>query len=228
VDAHNVNNNSHNDHSSLLSYYTRCSAKDLDLYDDFHRSSIVKRMDRFLAMWIYHQAIRFLPSNPMTILDVGCGSGNFIGHLLRYAPCASITGVDFCEELLELATRRFETCAFRLLDLCNMPPEYPKVQVVFCLGVINHFASPILDDVLLSLSNMSLQRLVISFVHSHSLFSGRVLRSYSKVSIPYMTHSSQKIINILTKLGMHMVKCKHVGLVSFISPVTLLVMDHRP
>jgi demethylmenaquinone methyltransferase/2-methoxy-6-polyprenyl-1,4-benzoquinol methylase len=39
-------------------------------------------------------------------LDIGCGSGDYIALLLR-AGAAHVTGVDFSEEMLELAERRF-------------------------------------------------------------------------------------------------------------------------
>ncbi|MBI4226695.1 MAG: class I SAM-dependent methyltransferase, partial [Candidatus Omnitrophica bacterium] len=55
------------------------------------------------------QALRYLDGpNPQRVLDVGCGSGEFLRRLRTRYPAAVLTGVDPSAGMLEVARRKFE------------------------------------------------------------------------------------------------------------------------
>jgi tRNA (cmo5U34)-methyltransferase len=49
----------------------------------------------------------FAPEQPITVLDLGAGTGSFSWHILNRYPCARFTLVDLAEKLLETAQKRF-------------------------------------------------------------------------------------------------------------------------
>lgn len=61
------------------------------------------------------------------IIDLCCGTGDLSFHLVRSDKSLSITGVDFCEPMLEGARKRAtredrnQRIAFRIADVSNLP-----------------------------------------------------------------------------------------------------------
>jgi len=60
------------------------------------------------------------------VLDLCCGTGDLVFHLLRTDPTLDVTGVDFCEPMLQAARRRSEReacgkAAFVEADVMSLP-----------------------------------------------------------------------------------------------------------
>jgi demethylmenaquinone methyltransferase/2-methoxy-6-polyprenyl-1,4-benzoquinol methylase len=74
------------------------------------------------------RAVRELAAPPGgRVLDMCCGTGDLSFHLLRTDPTLSVTGVDFCEPMLEGARRRApreaaaKSVEFRAADVMDLP-----------------------------------------------------------------------------------------------------------
>jgi demethylmenaquinone methyltransferase/2-methoxy-6-polyprenyl-1,4-benzoquinol methylase len=74
------------------------------------------------------RAVRELAAPPGgRVLDLCCGTGDLTFHLLRTDPSLSVTGVDFCEPMLEGARKRAtraphgERAAFLTGDVLSLP-----------------------------------------------------------------------------------------------------------
>jgi SAM-dependent methyltransferase len=76
---------------------------------------------------------REVPSNNLTVLDVGCGAGNMIHHLSRYG---TVIGIDNNPVPLEIAHQRGYDA--RLADAEDMPFEDESFHLVTALDVIEH------------------------------------------------------------------------------------------
>lgn len=89
----------------------------------------------FKEMFVYGKK-----SCGVSILDVGCGFGDFYGFLkaegLLNRQRISYTGYDISPKLLEVARKKYPEARFELKDV--MEDRYvPKFDYVFCSGVFN-------------------------------------------------------------------------------------------
>lgn len=74
-----------------------------------------------------------------SVLDVGCGFGDFFGYLAERGWSGDYVGVDICPELLEEAQRRFGPKGARF-ECADFSSEAPPVtaDVAVALGLFNH------------------------------------------------------------------------------------------
>ena len=84
---------------------------------------------------------------PRHILDLGCGDGSSIKHILARFPDARATLVDWSPEALGLASSRLKHAKRRvefMLGDANSCEPYADLEadVVLSLGVVEHFSSP--------------------------------------------------------------------------------------
>ncbi len=56
--------------------------------------------------WRRRAIAQLAPRPSAEILDLCCGTGDLVFHLLRVEPSLAVTGIDFCEPMLERARRR--------------------------------------------------------------------------------------------------------------------------
>jgi len=56
--------------------------------------------------WRKHAIARLDPPRGGTVLDLCCGTGDVVFHLLRTDPTLDVTGIDFCAPMLDGARRR--------------------------------------------------------------------------------------------------------------------------
>jgi demethylmenaquinone methyltransferase / 2-methoxy-6-polyprenyl-1,4-benzoquinol methylase len=56
--------------------------------------------------WRKRAIARLNPPSGGTVVDLCCGTGDVVFHLLRTDPSLDVTGIDFCEPMLEAARRR--------------------------------------------------------------------------------------------------------------------------
>jgi len=72
------------------------------------------------------------------LLDVGCGTGWYIGALRRdFARCV---GLDVSAGMLEIAQRRAPDAEFLNADLESLPFDRPSFDAILCTRVLSHVA----------------------------------------------------------------------------------------
>ena len=92
----------------------------------------------------YHQIlldilshIEFESDDSFTILDAGCGTGNLIKLLVERFPNAKIYGLDFSNDMLEIAKKKNPSVSFiegDIFDVENLPlPSFDLIVVSFVL-----------------------------------------------------------------------------------------------
>jgi SAM-dependent methyltransferase len=87
------------------------------------RSSQEKRFEALIALGDFHGR---------SILDVGCGFGDFLAYLRDHGIEPRYTGVDICEPMVRRCQERFEGCAasFHVGDVLEWQPgEQPDFVV---------------------------------------------------------------------------------------------------
>lgn len=77
------------------------------------------------------QAVSFFRASPPgRVLDVACGTGDFVCALVRASPGSEVTGLDFSEEMLRIARRRMPGASFVQGDALALPFEAEAFDAV--------------------------------------------------------------------------------------------------
>jgi ubiquinone/menaquinone biosynthesis C-methylase UbiE len=83
---------------------------------------------------------------PTTILDVGCGTGEFSSRVAALFPAARVTGVDLLEPHLELARERYrafgDRLQFKQADAFELPFADRSFDLVVCRHMLQAIPQP--------------------------------------------------------------------------------------
>lgn len=125
-------------------------AKEFDAIYTHQKSALGRTLDSIYRRDMYDR-FRFTMENSEPIqgrsfLDVGCGSGYYAVELARRG-ARSVTGVDFSENMLELARKRATEhqvagpCRFVRADVLHWQPE-TRFDVSLVIGVMDYLPEP--------------------------------------------------------------------------------------
>ncbi|MDA8098464.1 MAG: class I SAM-dependent methyltransferase [Nitrospiraceae bacterium] len=87
----------------------------------------------------YHMLADIAPPDELrnaSILDYGCGTGDFYRFLKRRGITVKYTGVDINPNFIELAKQKYPECTFRVMDISEDELEGYYDYIVIC-GVFN-------------------------------------------------------------------------------------------
>jgi ubiquinone/menaquinone biosynthesis C-methylase UbiE len=109
-----------------------------NIYDRRWNSYVSKTLN-FLKNWanISLQA---------TVLDIGCGTGEFENLILRDNPDQQITGVDISEQMLLVAKQKFQAYPnvnFHIAGASNLPFANQSFDVVVSASAFHFFDDPV-------------------------------------------------------------------------------------
>jgi SAM-dependent methyltransferase len=96
----------------------------------------------------YHTLADIAPSsalNNCTVLDYGCGTGDFYRFLKRRGIKVKYTGVDINENFIELAKKKYPECAFSVMEADDNALE-GYYDYIFICGVFNLSVPGVQDD----------------------------------------------------------------------------------
>ncbi len=108
--------------------------------------------------------------NNATVLDYGCGTGDFFKFLKRRGINVRYTGVDINENFISLARQKYPECRFQVLDDVNSVPEGPYDYIFIC-GVFNLQVPGVDDDMkntLVDLFKICNKGLALNALSSHT------------------------------------------------------------
>lgn len=84
----------------------------------------------------YEVVLKFIEHNPLSILDFGCGKGDFLSFLKNRGINCQYTGIDINPSLIELARKNHSNAKFYVQDIETEPLER-SFQYVIAIGVFN-------------------------------------------------------------------------------------------
>lgn len=97
--------------------------------------------------------------NPATLLDVGCGNGEFLREAGKAMPSARLAGADISPSVIESNRLRMPGVDFHVLDL-DRGRLSAKFDAVVCMEVVEHCKR--YEEAIKKLSDMTIKRLIIT------------------------------------------------------------------
>jgi len=117
-----------------------------------------------------------------TVLDYGCGTGDFYRFLGRRGIVPRYTGVDINENFIEIARKKYPQCTFGVMDITEGDDELEGFDYIFICGVFNYLVPGVGDD----LKNT----LVTLFKHCNKGLALNALSSHTPVKDPELNYTS--------------------------------------
>ncbi len=118
----------------------------LKLYNEWHQKMSNSDSDDVLQLPWYKTAESILPNlNHLKVLEVGCGRGVFCQYLKNQYPNADITGVDFSEKAIEIASLRNKQkndINFRVENAESLTFENDSFDIVISCETLEHVSRP--------------------------------------------------------------------------------------
>lgn len=88
------------------------------------------------------EIVQYVPRGSHRMLDVGCGAGVLLSHLVEIGRCSESWGIEFVES----AAREAEKVLDKVIvaDLEARVPELPRnhFDIIMCLDVLEHLRDP--------------------------------------------------------------------------------------
>ena len=75
------------------------------------------------SRWRQQAVVSFRADPPKRVLDVACGTGDFVIAVLDASPASEVIGLDFSEEMLRLARTKVSSATFVQGDVLALPFE---------------------------------------------------------------------------------------------------------
>ena len=90
----------------------------------------------------FFDAIEFLSSelkDQASILELGCGPGNFLNHLVKRRPNIQIEGIDLAHNMIEIAKSKLPNATFQICDVRNyeFDKKFDAIILSFCTPYLN-------------------------------------------------------------------------------------------
>lgn len=76
------------------------------------------------------------------VVDLGCGSGEYVKFLNDFGKGCKISGLDFSEAAIKEARKRNPTCSFFVGDVMDCDKFYTEVDYAICFETIEHLSEP--------------------------------------------------------------------------------------
>ncbi len=115
----------------LRSFYEEALEKYGVDYRSLHWSSIRTQLARFEVLYDIG------PYSGCSILDIGCGLGDFYQYLKERAEGFSYMGYDISPKMVESAEKRFPEAGFMVRDILESQPEPESFDYVVASGTFN-------------------------------------------------------------------------------------------
>lgn len=109
-----------------------------DLKDTYNKIAKDWNKDHGMEIWWIKGADKFLSllNNGASILDVGCAGGFKTNYMKEKG--FIVDGIDFSEEMVSDAQKRFKDINFEVLDVYDLDKLDKKYDGIFCQAVLLH------------------------------------------------------------------------------------------
>lgn len=113
-----------------------------EYWDNVYSNEIAISRER-IALERFQRVAAMIPKNSR-VLDVGCGTGDFVRHLENTRPDLIITACDFSRSAIEYAAKKSPASTFRVVDILQLSSSLNDTtfDFVVCFETIEHVDDP--------------------------------------------------------------------------------------
>ncbi|MCM4158872.1 methyltransferase domain-containing protein [Antarcticibacterium flavum] len=111
-------------------------------------------------------------SNPISILDIGCGNGSMLREIANWGRAAgynlSLTGVDANSHAIEIAERKsefFPEINYETLNIFSNDFRSREYDIVLCTLTLHHFKDPEIEEIMTAFYRQARLGIVINDLH---------------------------------------------------------------
>ena len=166
---------------------------------------------KFMNLNLYDSSYEFflgrLPHPSSAVLDIGCGPGIISRFLQNRMPQLNITGIDYSEEMIRLASANIPEGRFMVMDCRVISQIREHFEGIVCGFVLPYLSESELKPFIRDLSNLLKNRGVayLSLVEGLPEASGPVTGS-SGHTVYFHYHIAENLINELKINNMKLVQ----------------------
>ena len=164
-------------HYKLTKKYFRKNATLKKGYYASKYTEELKQQIRKRDMWeIYYSSLEEILENnsdSTSIIDVGCGMGNFTLELVNREQFKIIVGIDFLKETLGLACENeklLDRVSFIEGNLLNIPFNDRSFDITICLNVLHHIHVKDLSKAIQELARITNKYLILEIRNERNIF----------------------------------------------------------
>jgi len=213
-------------HYELIKKYFRKSADLKEGYYTTKKKGELKKHIRKRDMWdIYISSLDEIlrnDSESKSVIDVGCGMGNFILELINREQFKNIVGIDFLKETLRLAYENeelFERVSFIEGDLLNIPFNDRSFDITICLNVLHHIHVKDFSNAIQELARITNKYIILEIRNERNIFNfwnNYVTLPIFYKNLPIHTTSTSNINNLMINHNFQLQKMRRKALPSWI------------
>jgi SAM-dependent methyltransferase len=136
------------------------------------RHSIWQRRAR---SWLRRRIVE-LSGSCASLVDVGCGNGDFVRELAAMLPQMEVRGCDFSPEMIEVAQNDYAglpNLSYRTQDLLGPHPDRRRFDIVLCLNMFHHLHEDDLDRGMDALDELTGKVLLFEIKNENNLWNRR-------------------------------------------------------
>ena len=216
-----------NAHKKVTLAYFKDAALHKDGFYDAHDASELKHSfwQRRVRAHIVTR-VRALSGTSTSLLDVGCGNGDFIAELASKHPHLTHRGHDFSSEMIAIA-REKHTSADNLIyetqDLLHPGnAAFDRYDIVICINMFHHLHADDLNRGLDSLSQATSKHLLFEIKNENNLWN-RKMRPAGDFPVTLISPSHLK--RHFATQGLRFKAQWNIFGLDFLSPIVVLEFD---
>jgi len=138
----------------------------------------------------YETVLKLIEPEGKSLLDFGCGKGDFYGFLKEKGVDCHYTGIDINSSLIELARKNYPNVEFYVMDIENEALE-KKFNYTLAIGVFNLAVQDIKE--------LTERCLKILFQHTSERLVFTCLNQQTKLKDIYVTYFSKEELEKIAK-----------------------------
>jgi len=194
-------------HYELTKKYFRKSATSKKGYYTTKNTEELKQKIRKRDMWdIYSSSLNEILQNnseSKSVIDVGCGMGEFTLELVSREQFKKIVGIDFLKETFRLTyenTKLFERATFIEGDLLSIPFNDRSFDITICINVLHHIHVKDFSNAIQELARITDKYLILEIRSKRNIFNfwhNHVTLPIFYKDLPIYTTSTSKVNDLM-------------------------------
>ena len=205
-------------HYELTKKFFRKNAADKKGYYNSKDGEALKQDIQNRRMWeIYSSSLDgVLQNNPNieSVIDVGCGMGNFTLELTNLKKFKKIVSIDFLKDTFDIARENakfFERVSFTEGDLIYMPFKDRSFDLAVCLNVLHHIHVDDFKVAIRELARITDKYLILEIRNKKNIldmcYSKIILPKYHR-KLPLYTSSIQEVNGLMKDFNFRLVNMR--------------------